>query len=123
MEFRSGCPIASGLDLFGDRWTLIVLRNAFLGCRRYNDFLRGPEGISTNILADRLALLEREGLVRKEPYQDNPPRHAYRLTEKGAATLPILQAIAGWSLAHLPNRWQPREGFMEAAPADFAEPG
>lgn len=119
MEHRSQCPIASGLDVFGDRWTLVVLRNIFLGYHRYKEHLKSPEGISTNILADRLAMLEREGIVTKTAYQTNPPRYEYFLTEKGAATLPILQAIAAWSLDHVPGRWQPREGFMQAGPGDY----
>ncbi len=122
MEHRSQCPIASGLDVFGDRWTLVVLRNIFLGHCRYNDQLKGPEGISTNILADRLAMLEREGILAKTAYQTNPPRYEYVLTRKGRDTLPILQAIAAWSLDHVPGRWQPPEGFMQAAPADYEAP-
>ena len=123
MDYRSQCPIASGLDIFGDRWTLVVLRNIFLGHRRYNDHLRGPEGISTNILADRLALLEREGLIVKVAYQDRPPRHEYHLTRKGAETLPVMQAIARWSLRNIADRWQPAEAFMDATPDDVRTAG
>ena len=120
MDYRSGCPIASALDVLGDRWTLVVLRNIFLGHRRYQAQLKGPERISTNILAERLALLEREGLVTKVAYQDAPPRYEYVLTQKGADTLPILQAMARWSQTHIDERWEPAAGFMDAAPADHA---
>lgn len=117
--FRSHCPVASALDILGDRWTLVVLRTIFAGRHRYGDLLAMPEGISTNILADRLALLEREGLVAREAYQTRPVRHAYRLTEKGADVLPVLQALAGWSLRHIPGRWDPPEWFRRARAEDF----
>lgn len=119
MEFRSQCPVASALDLFGDKWTLVVVRTIFAGRRRYGDLLKMPEKIATNILADRLALLEREGLVTATPYQTNPVRHEYRLTRKGADLLPVLQAIAQWSLANLPDRWPLPEWFVKAKPQDY----
>src|SRR5712675_2120288 len=107
MDHRSTCPLASALDIFGDRWTLIVLRMIFLGFRRYGDMVKMPEGISTNILADRLALLVREGILETEAYQDSPPRHEYRLTKKGADLLPVMLAMAKWSQAHIPGRVSP----------------
>ncbi|MCG6857272.1 MAG: helix-turn-helix transcriptional regulator [Salaquimonas sp.] len=119
MEHRSKCPIASTLDLVGDRWTLLVLRNIFRGSRRYGEHLESPEGIATNILADRLALLEREGLIEKVAYQTRPLRHEYRLTRKGADLLPVLQTLATWSMKHVPDRWAPSERFMHSRPEDF----
>jgi DNA-binding HxlR family transcriptional regulator len=119
MEFRSQCPVATALDIFGDRWTLVVLRTIFAGRHRYGDLLKMPEGISTNILADRLALLEREGLVTASPYQANPVRNEYHLTEKGADLLPVLQALSLWALKHVPGRWTPPEWFRTGSAADF----
>lgn len=118
MQFRSQCPIASALDLFGDKWTLVVLRTIFAGRRRYGDLLKMPERIATNILADRLALLERERLVTTTPYQTNPVRNEYRLTRKGADLLPVLQAMAQWSVNNLPDRWPLPEWFVNAMPED-----
>ena len=106
IAFRSGCPVASFLDILGDKWTLVIIRDLFAGSRRYNDFLAGPERITTNILADRLKLLENEGLVRRTPYQQNPPRYEYELTDKGQAIRPVLQALKEWSEEWLPDRHQ-----------------
>lgn len=119
MDFRSQCPVASALDIFGDRWTLVVLRTIFAGRARYGDLLKMPERISTNILADRLALLEREGLISSHAYQSNPVRYEYRLTEKGADLLPVLQAIAAWAARHIANRWAVPEWFVKAEPSHY----
>ena len=89
---RSPCPIANTLDILGDKWTLLVVRDLlFLGKRLYGEFMQSGEGIPTNILADRLKRLEETGLVTKEPYQSNPIRHQYRLTRKGAELFPVLR--------------------------------
>lgn len=102
--FRSACPVASFLDIIGDKWTLLVVRDLFAGACRYNDFLAGPERITTSILADRLKLLEAEGLIERSPYQQNPVRYEYALTDKGRAIRPVLQAVTDWSQAWLPDR-------------------
>jgi DNA-binding HxlR family transcriptional regulator len=119
IAFRSQCPVASALDIFGDKWTLVVLRTIFAGRNRYGDLLKMPERISTNILADRLALLEREGLIAGEPYQEKPVRLAYRLTRKGADLLPVLQAMAIWSRTHIPDRWALPPWFADGRPEQF----
>jgi DNA-binding HxlR family transcriptional regulator len=118
-KFRSPCPVASALDLMGDKWTLVVLRTMFAGRSRFGDLLNIPERISTNILADRLALLEREGLIASHAYQQNPPRYDYRLTKKGAELLPVLQALARWAADNIPNRWAPPAWFTDAKPEQF----
>ncbi len=100
---RSSCPVACSLDLLGDRWTLLVIRDLFRGMTRYGEFLSAPEGIPTNILADRLARLEEGGLIKRAPYQQNPPRYAYTLTPKGADVKPILATLAMWALRHVPR--------------------
>jgi len=110
---RSACPIASTLEIVGDRWSLIVIRDMFTGKTRYNGFLDSPEGITTNILADRLRRLEEAGLVVKTPYQSRPTRFEYRLTGKGEALLPVLQAICRWANRFMPETWVPPDWFME----------
>ncbi len=98
---RSTCPIAGALDLLGDRWTLLVIRDLVAGKERYGEFQASAEGVPTNLLADRLARLEAAGVITSAPYQQNPPRHAYRLTPKGEDLKPVLAALATWSLRHL----------------------
>ena len=93
---RSDCPIACTLDLIGDRWTLLIVRDLFKGRHRFSDFLSAGEGITTNILTDRLKRLERAGLVRRSRYQDHPPRYQYHLTAAGASLSPVLKAIYAW---------------------------
>jgi DNA-binding HxlR family transcriptional regulator len=111
VERRSSCPIACSLDLLGDRWTLLIIRDLFRGLTRYGEFLASPEGIPTNILADRLERLERTGMIKSEPYQSNPPRNAYTLTPKGSDLKPLLGALAGWAMRHVP-RVQPDKGLV-----------
>ena len=101
---RSCCPIACTLDLIGDRWTLLIIRDMmFFGKQRFDQFLESPEGISTNILASRLKSLEALGLVEKQPYSNHPRRMNYRLTEKGESLRPVLKTITVWGLSHLPD--------------------
>jgi DNA-binding HxlR family transcriptional regulator len=116
---RSGCPVANALDLFGDKWTLIVIRDLVVGKRRYGDFQKSPEGIPTNILADRLRQLEQHEVIRKAPYQRRPPRYEYHLTEKGADLLPVLQAMARWANIHVPGSWRQSDSLAQIKPEDF----
>jgi len=112
-EGRSQCPIASALALIGDRWTMVVLRDLFNSKARFSDFLTSPEKISTNVLADRLAMMEHCGLITATPYQQRPVRLEYALTEKGAGLLPVLQELCRWGNRHLPGTWVPPASFME----------
>ena len=101
---RSPCPIACTLDLVGDRWTLLVIRDMmFFGKQRFEEFLTSPEGISTNILANRLKLLEELGLITKQPYSSHARRMNYQLTEKGHSLRPVLKVIVRWGLKHIPD--------------------
>jgi DNA-binding HxlR family transcriptional regulator len=101
---RSSCPIACSLDLIGDRWTILVIRDMmFLGKQRFEEFLESPEGISTNILANRLKALEEMGLVEKHPYSNHPRRMNYQLTDRGESLRPILKALTAWGLKHIPD--------------------
>ena len=99
---RSPCPVACGLDLFGDKWTLLIIRDLILGRSRFKDFIESPEGIPTNILSDRLERLRDGGLVEHIPAADGSKRLAYQLTDKGLALRPVLRAIRGWGL-----KWEP----------------
>jgi DNA-binding HxlR family transcriptional regulator len=100
---RSPCPVAGALDLVGDRWTLLVLRDLLAGKTRYGQFLASPERISTNLLADRLARMEAAGLVSAVPYSKHPVRMDYQLTAAGRALRPVVDALASWGLTHLPG--------------------
>ena len=107
---RSGCPISSTLDLLGDKWTLLVVRDLlFLRKRRFGEFLESPEGIPTNILTDRLRRLEEHGVVVKSLYSTRPQRYEYRLTAIGVELFPVLRAMAEWGLRHLPGTEAPPE--------------
>jgi len=97
---RSDCPIACGLEVIGDRWTLLIVRDLFLGKRRFSEFLESSEGIPTNILADRLKRLEGAGLAERVKYLAHPPRYEYRLTQAGHGLSPVLGAIFTWGQAH-----------------------
>lgn len=119
--FRSPCPIATTLDLVGDRWTLVLVRDMVTGKSRYSEFLQSPERITTNILADRLARMEEAGLVSRTPYQLRPKRYAYALTEKGRALLPVAQAMCRWANRYVPGTWVPPESFMKAGGEDDRE--
>lgn len=111
---RSVCPIANVLDLVGDKWTLLIVRDLlFMGKRRYREFVESPEGIPTNILADRLKRLEAGEFVTKAPYQTNPPRYTYSLTPKGADLKSVLLAMIAWSGKHVPGARKPPAKFMK----------
>lgn len=93
------CSVARSVAVIGDRWTLMLLRDCFLGVRRFEDFERRL-GISRSIIAERLKGLVEEGVLRREAYQDNPVRHEYRLTDKGLALHPVMMAIVHWGDVH-----------------------
>lgn len=114
-QFRSGCPIASALDLVGDRWSLLIIRSMLMGARTYGELLDAPERIATNILADRLRRLTAAGLVRRTGRQGR----AYELTPSGARLTPVVQALARWGEAEIPGRWPPPDRFYAARPQDF----
>lgn len=113
IEFeRSPCPIATTLDLVGDKWSLVLVRDMINGKSRYGEFLDSPEGIPTNILADRLKRMTNLGLIEKKPYQERPRRHAYILTAMGESLLPVLQEICKWGNRHIDGTWAPPAEFM-----------
>jgi DNA-binding HxlR family transcriptional regulator len=102
------CSIARALEVLGDRWTILVVRDAFLGVRRFEDFQRDL-GVARNVLTDRLQRLVDEGILERRRYQERPPRHEYRLTEKGIDLWPVTMALLHWGDRHYPNeRGRPR---------------
>jgi DNA-binding HxlR family transcriptional regulator len=100
---RSPCAVANTLDIVGDKWSLLVVRDLLRGLATYKNLQNSPERIPTNILADRLKRLEEAGLVAKSAYQEHPVRYAYRLTEKGKALREVLGAFARWGKKHIPG--------------------
>ena len=95
---RSLCPVACSLDIVGDRWTLLVIRDLFFGRTRFKDFAASPEGIPTNILAERLDRLLARGIIEQIPAADGTKRLAYRLTDKGKALQSVVKAMRDWGL-------------------------
>lgn len=98
---RSICPVACALDIFGDKWTLLLVRDMACGKALFKEFSASPERIATNILADRLDRLVAGGLAESFVPQHGAGRGGYRLTAKGRSLLPVLSAIADWGLAHV----------------------
>jgi DNA-binding HxlR family transcriptional regulator len=97
-KLRSNCPVNFGLETFGDKWSLLIVRDIILwGKKTYGDFLRSDEGIATNILASRLAQLEENGIIRRERSPSDKRKDLYSLTEKGMELIPLLVEIVAWS--------------------------
>ena len=117
---RSACPMSAWLDIFGDKWSLLIVRGMMAGRCRYGELQKSPEGIPTNILASRLKLLEATGAITREQYSARPPRYEYRLTRRGADMLPVMQAMCDWSRKHVGDPWTPPDWFLEATPETFA---
>jgi DNA-binding HxlR family transcriptional regulator len=112
-------PLADALARVGDRWTLLLIRDLLLGKTRYVEFQASPEKIPTNILADRLRLLECAGVIERLPGEAVAKHFRYRLTRKGADLLPVVQALTRWGFEHIPGRWKPPAWFLKAKPSDF----
>ena len=100
---RSVCPIACSLDIFGDKWTLLIIRDLFVGKKTYSEFQRSPENIPTNILAARLKKLIEFNIIEKAAYQQRPVRYEYFLTEKGKELGSIIGALLTWGEKHIPG--------------------
>jgi len=94
------CSVARTLELVGERWTLLIIRDAFLGVRRFGDFAQRL-GIARNVLQDRLERLVAAGILEKRPYQERPLRHEYRLTEMGRDLWPVVHALRHFGDEHL----------------------
>ncbi|HLR25076.1 MAG TPA: helix-turn-helix domain-containing protein [Fodinibius sp.] len=104
LKKRSDCPISCSLEIFGDKWTLLILRDVMLrGKSSYGEFLQSEEKISTNILADRLSLLETEEFLTKRVSPQNKSKFIYSLTKKGIDLLPIIIEIMAWGAKYNPE--------------------
>jgi DNA-binding HxlR family transcriptional regulator len=101
------CSIARTLEVIGDRWTLLVIRDAFLGVRRFEDFQKSL-GVARNVLTDRLNRLVDEGILRRNLYQERPERHEYRLTRKGVELWPAMMTMMKWGDRYLYPEGHPR---------------
>jgi DNA-binding HxlR family transcriptional regulator len=120
-DLTEHCTVARTLDVVGDRWTVLVLRDAFYGVRRFDDFV-ADLGIARNVLTDRLARLVDHGVLVKEMYEERPPRYEYRLTEKGRDLQHVLLALNAWG-----DRWtlcedDPPVRFEHKACGEHADP-
>ncbi len=100
---RSPCPIACTLDIVGDKWTLLVVRDLLLGRTHFKEFAAGPEKIATNILSDRLSRLVEFGLAETYPSPERANTIAYRLTKRGRSLAPVIESITEWGLANVPG--------------------
>jgi DNA-binding HxlR family transcriptional regulator len=95
---RSDCPLSCSLDVFGDKWSLLIIRDLMFGNKcTYNDFLKSEEGIATNILASRLKGLEENGVIEKSAHPSSKAKILYRLTPKGIDLLPVIMELYIWS--------------------------
>jgi DNA-binding HxlR family transcriptional regulator len=101
---RSRCPVSRTLEVLGDKWTLLVVRDIMRGKQRYAEFLASPEGIPTNILADRLKRLTAKGIIRGRRYSQHPPRLEYSLTARGEDLRPVMRSMAEWGVRHAGGR-------------------
>ena len=99
-EGQESCSVARALEVVGERWTWLIIRDAFLGLTRFGDFQKSL-GIARNVLTDRLNRLVDEGILERVPYQERPPRHDYRLTQKGADLFTALNALRQWGDQYL----------------------
>lgn len=100
-DLRSHCSVNYGVEIFGDRWSLLIIRDiVFAGKKTYGEFLKSEEGIATNILASRLALLEEQGILSRAPSPSDKRKDFYTLTDKGLDLIPILLSIVVWSSKH-----------------------
>lgn len=98
VEYRSDCPISTALDIFGDKWSLLIIRDMmFKEKNTYGDFLESAEKIATNILADRLTLLECAGIISKHKHPESKAKILYKLTPKGIDLIPTLIEMIAWS--------------------------
>ena len=100
-QYDQACPVAKALELVGDRWTLLLVRDLLNGTRRFQDFQASLKGIAPSILSDRLKLMEEYGLITRHFYSDHPPRADYTLTDKGKELGVVVSALAVWGSRHV----------------------
>lgn len=107
--YNQYCPIARTLDLLGDKWTLLIVRELLRGKRRFRDIEAGLRGIPPNLLSDRLKALEQAQIITREYFRELPPRVEYSLTSRGASLEPLLDSIASWGMQHMMDESVPCE--------------
>ena len=100
-RYGQSCPVAKSLDVIGDRWTLLVVRDLLGGPRRFRDLQDSLAGIAPNLLSDRLKLMEDHGLLTRRLYSDRPPRAEYALTDRGRELGVVIGALAAWGSRHV----------------------
>lgn len=112
-DTRSDCPISTALEIVGDRWTLLIIRDMmFAGKRHFREFLQSGEGISSNILADRLNMLVARGVLTREDDPAHRQKAIYSLTTMGIELLPVLVAMSRWSQKHFPATRRPEAAAL-----------
>jgi len=118
---RSDCPISFALDIFGDKWSLLIVRDlVFTSKKTYGEFLTSDEGMATNILASRLRSLENGGIIRRSPNPDDKRKELYMLTKKGVDLSPVLMEIIRWSAKHDPQTIASKEFIAQAQKLQLA---
>lgn len=105
-QYNQSCPVAKTLEVIGDRWTLLVVRDLLRGTQRFQDLLGSLPGIAPNILSARLKLMEEHGLIRRTLYSDHPPRAEYALTDRGRELGMVVGALAAWGGRHVHRETQ-----------------
>jgi len=105
-QYNQSCPVAKALEVIGDRWTLLVVRDLLRGTQRFQDLLGSLPGIAPNILSARLKLMEEHGLIRRTLYSDHPPRAEYALTDRGRELGMVVGALAAWGGRHVHRETQ-----------------
>jgi len=105
-QYHQSCPVAKTLEVIGDRWTLLVVRDLLRGTQRFQDLLGSLPGIAPNILSARLKLMEEHGLIRRQFYSDHPPRAEYALSDRGRELGMVVGALAAWGGRHVHRETQ-----------------
>ena len=100
-RYDQACPVAKSLEIIGDRWTLLIVRDLLKGASRFQDFQASLTGIAPAVLSDRLKLMEEHGLVERRFYSEHPPRAEYLLTNKGKELGIVVGALASWGARHV----------------------
>ena len=114
------CSVARALEVVGERWTILILRDAFLGVRRFDDFQRSL-GVARNVLQTRLRRLVDEGLLERRAYHERPLRHEYVLTSRGEDLLPVLLALMEWGDRHMTDGAPPRRALHRGCGGSLAQ--
>jgi DNA-binding HxlR family transcriptional regulator len=103
-RYGQPCPVAKSLEVVGDRWTILIVRDLLAGTRRFQDLTESLAGIAPNVLSDRLKWMEQHGLLARSFYSEHPPRAEYRLTDKGKELGVVVAALAEWGTRHAYKR-------------------